>query len=86
MYGIVMCFNLHKQYCTINLVLFLSSLNILFLRDPAMLPYVDLIHSSGPSYTCITFFLFIPLGDGTLGCLQSSATTSLQWAVSYMSF
>lgn len=45
-YGIVMCFNLHKQYCTINLVLFLFSLNILFLRDPAILLYVDLIHSS----------------------------------------
>lgn len=55
MYGIV-CFNLHKQCCTINLVLFLFSLNILFLRDPAMLPYVDLIHSS-PSYTYIIFFL-----------------------------
>lgn len=59
-----MCFNLHKQYCTINLVLFLFSLNILFLRDPAMLLYVDLIHSSGPSYTYIAFFLSISLVIG----------------------
>lgn len=27
---VLLCFNLHKQYCTINLVPFLSSLNILF--------------------------------------------------------
>lgn len=59
-----MCFNLHKQYCTLNLVLFLFSLSILFYKDPALLLYVDLIHSSGPSSTCITFFLSIPLVMG----------------------
>lgn len=55
---ILMCFNLHKQYCTINLVLFLFSLNILFLQNPAMLLYIDQIHSSGSSKTYITFYPF----------------------------
>lgn len=63
-YMVLLCFNLHKRYCTINLVLFLFSLNILFSRDPALLLYVDLIHSSGPSSTSITCFLSIPLVMG----------------------
>lgn len=78
-YGIVMCFNLHKQYCTINLVLFLFSLNILFLSAPAMLPYVELIHASGHLIHIYHIFPTHSPGDGALGGSQFSTTIRLRW-------
>lgn len=36
-----------------------------------MLPCLHLIHSSGPSYTYITFFLFILLDDVSVGVSNS---------------
>jgi hypothetical protein len=74
---VLMCFNLHKQYCTINLALFLFSLNILFLRNPAMLLYIDQIYSSSPSKTHITSIFLLMDSE-----VPSSATTArLQWAI-----
>lgn len=76
-YMVLMCFNLHKQYCTINLALFLFSLNILFLRNPAMLLYIDQIYSSSPSKTHITSIFLLMDSE-----VPSSATTArLQWAI-----